>query len=127
MIEFVLDSSALLARIYHEPGGERVRALLSRAGMSAVNYAEVLSKLVEDGMPRSEAEYAVGRYGFAVLDADKHRSALAGLLHDRTRRTGVSLGDRYCLQLAMELGVPLLTTDRSWASLGLDVQIELIR
>jgi PIN domain nuclease of toxin-antitoxin system len=51
---------------------------------------------------------------------------MAALLHEKTKRKGISLGDRYCLQLAMELGVPLLTTDRRWASLGLDVQVELI-
>ena len=123
----MLDSSAVLARLYREPGGERVRTLLPRACMSAVNYAEVLSKLVDDGVPFSEAEYAVGRLGLTVLDADKHRSALAGLLHEGTRRTGVSLGDRYCLQLAIELGLPVLTTDRRWSSLRLDVRIDLIR
>jgi PIN domain nuclease of toxin-antitoxin system len=127
LIEFVLDSSALLARIYREPGGDRVRTLLSRACMSAVNYAEVLSKLVEDGMPFSEADHLLDRLGFQILEADKHRSAMAGALQERTKRTAVSLGDRYCLQLAMELSVPALTTDRRWASLGLDVKVELIR
>jgi len=48
-------------------------------------------------------------------------------LHEKTRRKGVSLAGRYCLQLAIELGVPVLTTDKIWASLDLDVEIVLIR
>jgi ribonuclease VapC len=127
LIEVVLDSSAVLARLYREPGGDRVQALLPRACMSAVNYAEVLTKLVEDAVPFSEAEHHLARLGFQVLEADQHRSAMAAALHEKTRGTGVSLGDRYCLQLAHELGVPVLTTDQRWASLGLDVEVVLIR
>ena len=104
-----------------------MRAALPQACMSAVNYAEVVTKLIEDGVPFSEAEYLVARLAVEVVEADKQRSTLAGKLHERTRRTGVSLGDRYCLQLAMELGVPVLTTDRRWASLDLGVAVELIR
>jgi PIN domain nuclease of toxin-antitoxin system len=95
--------------------------------MSVVNYAEVIAKLVDEGLTPAQAEDTAERLGCEVVDADKHRSALAGLLHQKTRRKGISLGDRYCLQLAMELGVPVLTTDRVWAELGLGVEVELIR
>jgi PIN domain nuclease of toxin-antitoxin system len=101
--------------------------MLPSAAISAVNLAEVITKLLDEGLSAAEAEDAVLQLRCQVLEADEHRSALAGLLHEKTRRTGVSLGDRYCLQLAMELGVPALTTDRRWASLGLDVQVELLR
>jgi PIN domain nuclease of toxin-antitoxin system len=127
MIEFVLDSSAILAAILSEPGAERVVSARQRARMSVVNYAEVIAKLVDEGLTPAQAEDAAERLGCEVVDADKHRSALAGLLHQKTRRKGISLGDRYCLQLAMELGVPVLTSDRRWRELGLDVEVELIR
>jgi ribonuclease VapC len=48
-------------------------------------------------------------------------------LHAETRRTGVSLGDRFCLALARELSLPALTADRRWKDLGLGVEIQLIR
>ncbi len=127
MIEFVLDSSAILAAILGEAGAERIAAARRRARMSVVNYSEVIAKLVDEGLTPAQAEDAAERLGCEVMDADKHRSALAGLLHEKTRRRGISLGDRYCLQLAMELGVPVLTTDRSWTSLDLGVQVELLR
>jgi PIN domain nuclease of toxin-antitoxin system len=127
VFDVVLDASAILARLLGERGRDRVDQILAKACMSAVSYAEVITKLVESGVQFAEAEYVVDRLECAVLDADKYRSAMTGRLHEKTKRTGTSLGDRYCLQLAMELGVPVLTTDRRWASLGLDVAVELIR
>jgi len=47
---FVLDAPALLAFLLKEPGGDAIaRALEDRAAMSAVNWAEVLSKVAETG------------------------------------------------------------------------------
>ena len=62
-----------------------------------------------------------------IIDADKYRSAIVGAMHEKTRRRGISLADRYCLQLARELRVPLLTTDRDLKTLDLDVEVTLIR
>lgn len=46
----VLDASAILAVINNEPGAlVVVEALKDRALLSAVNYAEVLTKLIERG------------------------------------------------------------------------------
>ena len=50
---FVLDASALLAFFNQERGWEKVKQIVSRDDatvyMSAVNYAEVLSKVVACG------------------------------------------------------------------------------
>jgi PIN domain nuclease of toxin-antitoxin system len=127
LTEAVLDSSAVLAELFREPGADTVRAARPTACISAVNYGEVIARLVEEGVPAAEAEYMLERMAFDVVDADKRRSIEAGLLQQRTRRRGISLGDRYCLQLAIELGVPVLTADRRWAELDLGVQVELIR
>lgn len=127
MIDVVLDTSAILAKLYREPGGERVDAVRKSAAISAVNYAEIVSKLIGDGMPFPEAEDTLERLGCQIVEADRYRSARTGALHEKTKRSGVSLGDRYCLQLALELGVPVLTTDRRWAALDLGVQIVLLR
>jgi ribonuclease VapC len=127
VIEWVLDASAILAELFREPGSERVSRARPRAVVSAVNYSEVIAKLIDEGLSASAAEDAVEQLRCEVLEADKHRSVLAALLRQHTRRKGISLGDRYCMQLAMELGVPLLTTDRRWALLGLAVEVELIR
>jgi len=127
VIEAVLDSSAILALVLLEPGADAVRATLPNACISAVNYAEVITKLIDEGLPFSQAQTFFERLYCPVIDVDEDRAALAGEMHEKTRRTGVSLGDRFCLQLAQELRVPALTTDRRWKTLDLGVEVTLIR
>ncbi|MGH6902011.1 MAG: hypothetical protein ACREIR_04660 [Geminicoccaceae bacterium] len=45
MSDFVLDASALLALVHGESGAERVRSVLRRAAISAINLAEVVGRL----------------------------------------------------------------------------------
>jgi ribonuclease VapC len=127
VIEFVLDSSAVLAELHREPGGAFVEAARPTACMSSVNYSEVLVKLIDEGVPPHQAEEILEHLHLVIVDADKHRSLMAGLLREKTRRRGISLGDRFCLQLAQELQLPVLTTDRRWKTLDLGVEVTLIR
>jgi ribonuclease VapC len=127
VVEFVLDASAVLAELHREPGAETVKAARRSACISAVNYAEVITKLIDDGVPPGEAEVILERLHCDIVDADKYRSAIVGAMHEKTRRRGVSLADRYCLQLAQELRRPLLTTDRDLRTLDLGVEVTLIR
>lgn len=46
----VLDASALLAYLQDEPGGERVRKVITHSIMSTVNWAEVIGKARDDGV-----------------------------------------------------------------------------
>ena len=127
MTEYVLDSSAVLADLRGEPGGDMVREVSASSYLSAINFAEVITKLIESGVPPDEATQIANGLEYTVLSADQERAALAGRLHARTRRTGVSLGDRFCLALAQELSLPALTGDRRWKTLDLGIEITLIR
>ncbi len=127
MTEYVLDSSAILADLHGEPGGEVARHAMQSSVVSAVNYAEVITKLIEKGASPVEAEAVAGQLTCAVVAIDQGRATRAGLLHASTRRTGVSLADRFCLALGQELGLPVLTADRLWKTLDLDVAVTLIR
>jgi PIN domain nuclease of toxin-antitoxin system len=51
----------------------------------------------------------------------------AGLLRPATKAAGLSFGDRGCLALAQQLGVPALTADRGWARLSIGIPIRVIR
>jgi PIN domain nuclease of toxin-antitoxin system len=127
MADVVLDSSAVLAVFHGEPGAELVASSAAGARISAVNYAEVILKLIEDGLTTREAERAIDRFEVEVAPADAYGAALVGRVEERVRRRGLSLGDRFCLALAEELRLPILTTDREWARLDLGVEVRLIR
>jgi PIN domain nuclease of toxin-antitoxin system len=50
-----------------------------------------------------------------------------GRLWAPTRQLGFSLGDSACLSLGLRLQLKVLTCDRAWAQLPLDVVIQLLR
>ena len=122
MSEAVLDSSALLAIIYDEPGQDIVRAALPEAVMSMVNVAEVVSKLRERGFSQSEACASIEAYDIDMVDFDFDQACAAADLRMTTRSRGLSLGDRACLALSKSRSAPALTADRAWIGLaGFDV------
>ena len=51
----------------------------------------------------------------------------AGRLWPLTRRQGLSLGDRACLSLGLRLGLTVVTCDRAWAQLPIELEIQLLR
>jgi PIN domain nuclease of toxin-antitoxin system len=125
--EVVLDASAVLAVLKREPGAERVRAVLDRATIGAVNAAEVQSKLVELGLSRHAAEAKIRFLGCPILPFSDVQAIEAGSLIALTQSVGLSLGDRACLALAIDRKATVYTTDRIWTELDLGIQIEAIR
>jgi PIN domain nuclease of toxin-antitoxin system len=123
----VLDSSALLAVIHGEPGADAVLAVMADAAISTVNVAEVMSKLIEGGTTLDHARNWVRAFDLAVIDFDLPSAEAVGELRIRTRRAGLSIGDRACLALALRAAVPALTADRAWAALDLGIEIRVIR
>jgi PIN domain nuclease of toxin-antitoxin system len=80
--------------------------------------AEVLSKLSDHGLPAQEAARAVAILGLEVAPMTEDQAQRSAELRPATRAAGLSLGDRACLALAMELNAPALTADRSWAGVA---------
>jgi PIN domain nuclease of toxin-antitoxin system len=123
----VLDASALLALLNMEPGCRVVEETVPGAAISAVNLAEVVSKLSERGMSEALVRTAVGGLGLDVRGFDEETAYAAGALRPATRALGLSLGDRACLALGLSLSAPVLTTDRSWKNLKVGAKIRVIR
>ena len=128
----VLDASALLAYLRDEPGAGRVQdALLSGSEISAVNWAETLTKLADIGQdPESTAarlrdEGLLGQL-LAIVPFDEAGALETGRLRRATRHLKLSLGDRACLALGRARGLPVLTTDRRWRSLAVKVKVKVI-
>ena len=55
-IEYVLDSTALLALVSLEPGYQRVAELLEKSAISAVNLAETSTSLFNEALRRDVRE-----------------------------------------------------------------------
>jgi PIN domain nuclease of toxin-antitoxin system len=112
----VLDSSAILALLNDEPGANKVEAVLEHAIVGAANLAEVAAKLGEKGLGKEEVEEVLAVI-HDVRPMTGEQALTAGALRMPTRSMGLSLGDRACIALAMELGATAMTCDRAWTSL----------
>ena len=127
MNEKVLDASILLAVLRDEPYEPMLLEHLQGAVISAINLAEVHSKLADFGMREG---LALGRL-LAVLDRveafSEKQAELVGHLRSSTRPFGLSLGDRACLALALDLGAEVYTTDRVWAKVHVGCVIHVLR
>jgi ribonuclease VapC len=127
IIQHIMDSSAILAMLLMEPGSDKVAELLSHAGLSAVNLAEVVAKLTQRGVPFSEANRMVRLLQLQIMPFDDAQALASAALYAPTRPLGLSLGDRACLALAQRRQLPVLTADRAWAKLDLGIEVKLIR
>jgi PIN domain nuclease of toxin-antitoxin system len=129
----VLDASALIAYLRGEPGAALVQASLAvGAYISTINYAEVLSRLSDVGEDAEVADRRLSHQGLIgglvqVVSLTEDDAVTIAALRARTRPAGLSLGDRACLATGLRLGTPVLTADRTWATLSLGVTIQTIR
>ena len=123
----VLDSSAILAVVFNEPGSDIALPLLQDALLSAVSLAEIHARLLLDGVPSDFAWERILNLGCEVCLFDGEQARIAGDLAGKTRPFGLSLGGRACLALAIQRHATVYTTDRAWKSLALPIDIEVIR
>jgi ribonuclease VapC len=123
----VLDSSAVLALLFDEPGADKVREVLPSCILSAVNYAEVLSRYERDNRDSRAIADHLSSEVQAIVPFDAALAYRAALLIGKTRPFGLSLGDRCCLALAIDRKHGILTADRIWLKLGVPIEIKSIR
>lgn len=126
--ESVLDASVLLAIFRGEPFEHDILDVLEGSVMSATNLAEVLTRLIDLGIPLSSPGIAAT---FALLDRiepfTEAQARVAAGLRSETRHAGLSLADRSCLALALEIGADVYTADRPWSRVDIGCKIHLIR
>lgn len=127
MAKVVLDTSALLAFVGGEIGGEAVADVIADAMISTVNLAEAVTKLVDRGASLNAAREVLSVAEYEIVDFDRELAEQTGALIGRTRPRGLSLGDRACLALAQREGLPALTADRRWAEVDVDVKVHMFR
>lgn len=126
-MKVVLDASAILAYLQGEPGADVVARHIETAVVSTVNFCEVISRLVDQGIAALEIDAMLAEISLEVTAFDADHALVAGHLRLATRRRGLSLGDRACLALAQARGLPALTADRAWADVDAGVEVRVIR
>ncbi len=133
MNSIVLDSSAVLAMVQQESGGERIEALLDaveegadlRIAISAVNWCEVLTRTQRDHLGMTPEKLSAVFAGVDLVFFGQKDAELAAT-YARVNQA-LSLGDRACLALAKARNASVWTADRLWTQCKLDVAVELIR
>lgn len=124
---YILDTSALLAALLDEPGGDQVFTLIDNSAISSVNLLETYGKLVQKGTPAAVAREAIESLALPTIpwvEQDVWESVDTLPL---AWEQGVSLGDRVCLVTARIYNAAAVTADRKWVGLVPGVQTLLIR
>jgi ribonuclease VapC len=127
LAEYVLDASALLALLNEEPGAEKVRPLMPRAIIGAVNFCETVQRLRRSGMPLEEAKAVLTPLLLSPVPFDEQLSYVSASIHVKTRDYGFSFGDCACLALALSQHLPAVTAERDWDKVDVGVPIIKIR
>jgi ribonuclease VapC len=124
----LLDASALLALVLGEPGAEKVVPLLDSASIGSFTFAEMVTQLLQRGVPDPETLVASLEIDINPEFSAK-QAAACGRLHAATRAQGLSMGDCVCLSMAEWGGQIAVTADRDWveAMAGRKVQVLCIR
>jgi PIN domain nuclease of toxin-antitoxin system len=110
-----------------EDGWEQAKAVVPGGIVSSLIYAEVVTRLTLRGGSTSKIDGAWEELECAIEPFTAERARAAGLLVAATRERGLSLADRACLALGLELRLPVFTTDRVWAGLKVGADVRLIR
>ncbi len=124
----VIDTSALIAYLKGEPGEAAVEEWLVRgAAVSALTIQELVSKIVQGGGTKDDAVATADELGTPVHDLTQPLAIEVGAMITVTKPKGLSHGDRACLSLAKQLGVPAVTADRAWSDIADVLGVEIMR
>lgn len=125
MSTHILDASALLAYLHGERGGVQVQ--LEGAVISSVNWSEVMQKALVHGTDVIGLRHDVEALGVEIAAFTVDEAEQAAALWFVTKHVGLSLGDRACLATGLLRKLPVVTADKPWANLAIEVDIQLIR
>ncbi|HEY5208287.1 MAG TPA: type II toxin-antitoxin system VapC family toxin [Stellaceae bacterium] len=123
----VVDASVVLALLHDEPMGNFDGGRIAGSAISAVNFAEVMTKLISDGMPNDAASNAAMQLDLKIFPFDERSAQLAAQLWPVTRPAGLSLGDRACIALGLSLDALIITADRAWGKVDFGGRLIVIR
>jgi len=129
MNKVVLDTSAVLAYLFEEAGAEQVSPVLETASglISSVNFAELVSKLTDQGMPPVIIRETLFGLELELVPYDEEQAFITGELRTVSKAYGLSLCDRACLALGIVKQLSVLTANRIWLNVPVRTEVRVIR
>jgi len=126
--KIVFDSSALIMLFAKEPGYESVKHNLKYAIISSVNIAEVYKYCIEvQNLAEDDCRCLIKLSGIKIIDFCEEQALISARIIKKTKQHGLSLGDRGCIALAMFKNHSILTCDKIWQKVDLDVEFIMAR
>ena len=133
MKTIVLDTSALLALLFDEPGAEKIEDLFNQAAeadkplfIAAVNWAEVLYKMQhkKGALGLEGARQLERTMPLAVEPVDRESAEAAAELK---AARGLALADAFAAALAKQKKAELVTGDMEFKSVEKEIKINWLK
>ena len=124
-VAYVLDTSAIVAYLAQEPGGDRLTDIRASAGLPFVALTELYAVIwrKRGQVAADETLQSVLGWRLPLLMADEHISLSAGYLNGRHR---LGLGDSYVAALTLASQATLVTKDRDFLVLKPELELLLL-
>lgn len=124
--KIVFDTSAILTLIKMEQGHETVAKHLDNAIVSSVNFSEVATILAREGFGQDEVIRSLSDTFLHIIDFDSEQAVTVASLDEFTRHYNLSFGDKACLALAKFKNLPVLTSNKLWQNLDLNIETRTV-
>ena len=95
--------------------------------MSSVNIAEAATVLMRNQFNKVETTKLINSLIKDSIVFDQEQAFETANIKAQTKLNGLSLGDCACLSLAKLKNLPVLTADKIWSKLNIDIEIKFIR
>ena len=126
--KYVFDASALICLSKKEEGFDKIKKYLPNALISSVNIAEFYKHcLSRQDLTIEDAKRLVTISGVEVINFNHEQAIISSEIYKDCKQYGLSLADRSCLALGISTGYPVVTCDRAWSNLNLDIKVIQVR
>ena len=128
----VMDTSAICALAFEEPGADKVIARLRGGGcvMHAVNASEICFTLPQKRPGEFDRRFAralLDDFGVEVMPVLFDEAWIAVVAEIRLKARALNIGDGAAVALAGALDMPLVTAEKAFLEAAGFARIELIR
>lgn len=128
MSKIIFDASALIALFAKENGYQTIKSHMKDAIISSVNIAEVYKYCIEtQSLTQNDARKLIELSDVRIIDFCHEQALISSTIIHKTKAYGLSLGDRACIALALFKNHPILTCDKIWEKLDLNIKFIMAR